>query len=234
MANLLAKLSQPDSLSAFLSELQQYEADLLMADQLNADQTQALANAKELLAEEEAKVVAWLGLAAWQALTPDANGSEVQKAKAIALALDGDSTAMRNAFVLANAPALLGIDAEVPKHISASGVVQLGAKAKRNSDSSSANGERLSLRKVPAGSNFWYKYSSIWYQIIGTSTGVRLFNLSTRVEVTDKNDLPQSASACQKLICIGTNGVPWGAAFRGYVDVCPENVNALTESELLA
>lgn len=225
IAGLLCKLSGMESVDSLSKALLEYRGGLKNADKLNANQQIELASAKELLASEKQECIDRFGLAAWQAISANADGTEIQKAKAAVQSLDGDSTAMRNAFVLANAPKLLGIDADVPKHISANGIVQLGAKAKRNS--SSANGERLSLRNVPAGMNFWYKYSGIWYQIIGTSTGIRLFNLDTRIEVTDLDDLPENASAAQKMI------MGWADAFRGYVSVCPSDVTALTSDELM-
>lgn len=229
MASLLESLSSIEGTNDFLKVLFAYRRELKNADQLSTDQAQALDDAHQLLAEEKIKVVEWLGIAAWQAIVPSSEGSEVQRAKHIAQALGGDSIAMRNAYILDNAPALLKLPDGIERHFS-KGKLALG---KRKSASASGNGsDRPSLRSIPAGSNFWYKYSSIWYQIIGTGNGVRLFNLSTRVEVTDLNDLPANASACQKLICIGDDGKTWADAFRGYISSCPDDVKALAENEL--
>lgn len=225
IANLLKSLSSIEGTESLLRYMLEYRSGLKNADKLNETQALALDAAKELLANEKLECVNRFGLTAWEAIAADSNGNAIAKAKSMVQSLSGDSAAMRNAFVLANAPGLLGISG-VSKHIT-NGVVALGEKTKKR-NSTSANSDRPSLRKVPAGSNFWYKYSETWYQIIGASSGIRLFNLSSRIEVTDKNDLPENASACQKLI------MSWGDAFRGYVSTCPEGIVALSDEELMA
>lgn len=231
VASLLKSLSSVEGVDDLVKSLLAYRSKLKNSDKLSEEQTLALASAKTLLEAEKTKVVEWLGLEAWNAIAPSASGTEVQQAKALAQALGGDSAAMVNAFILDNALTLLSLPDNLDKHFS-NGVLALGTK--KSTSGGGGSNDRPSLTSIDAGDNFWYRYSSTWYQIVGTSTGIRLFNLSTRVEITDKNNLPTHSSACQKMICIGSDGKPWAAAFRGYVSSCPEGIVQLTDEELLA
>lgn len=231
--NMVERLGNREKLGEFMTDLHDYATELDEAGNLTEEQTEALQNAQELVEVQRSALVG-AGLfseEAFNAIEADESGGDLQIALAVIQTLTGSDDMRKQQVKLAGIERILGEACEVaiPLTVTAE-AASLGAKSTR-SGGSRQNPDRPSLRVLKNGltNAVYWRYSKVFYEIVNTPDGMRVFNLNTREEVTNGEDLPETASKAQKLVT-GS----WGDAFRGYITQLPDDcgVEALKPAEL--
>jgi hypothetical protein len=226
-------LGNREKLGKFMADLHEYATELDESGNLTTDQAEALQTATDLVeAQRTALVTAGIvSEAAFDAIEPDESGGDLQKALAIIQTLTGSDDMRRQQVKLDGIRRILanGCESTIPLTVSADSA-SLGVKSAR-SGANRANPDRPSVKALKNGLKhaiFW-KYSKVWYEILNTPEGMRVFNLNTREELGNAEDRPESASSAQKLITGG-----WADAFRGFQSVLPSDatVAPLGDSDL--
>lgn len=230
---MVETLGNREKLGLFIADLSEYAAELDEANVLTTEQEEALQNAQNLV-EAQRNALVGAGImaeSAFDAIKPDEAGGTLQKALATIQTLTGSDEMRQQAARLAGIDRILAnsCEAAIPMTVSADSA-SFGVKSSK-SGGSRQNPDRPSLKVLKNGlkeAKFW-RYAKVWYEIVGTPKGIRVFNLNTREELTNSEDLPDSASKAQKCVTSG-----WADAFRGYIDALPadSSVNALEAAEL--
>lgn len=220
-------------LGEFMTDLHEYATELDEAGSLTADEKANLENAQNLV---EAQRIALVGAGlfseqAFNAIEPDESGGDLQIALAIIQILTGSDDMRKQQVKLAGIERILGKACEVAIPLTVTPVsASLGVKSAR-SGGNRQNPDRPSAKiiKVGLGHAIFWRYSKIWYEIVNTPEGMRVFNLNTREELGNGEDRPETSSKAQKLITGG-----WADAFRGYITQLPDDsgVDALKPAEL--
>jgi len=230
---MVRMLGNRENLSDLIAELGEFATELDESGNLSQDQQELLQTAQELVETQRNALVAagMVSESAFDAIEPDESGGDLQKALAMIQSLTGSDEMIKQRLKLAGIDRILGkaCESAIPLTVSAE-EASFGVKSTRSGGSRS-NPDRPSLKVLKNGLGhavFW-RYSKVWYEVVNTPEGMRVFNLNSREEVTNGEDLPETASKAQKLITGG-----WADAFRGYNAQLPDDsgVDALKASEL--
>lgn len=233
VSNLVVRLGDRDKLNGLIASLCDYADSLDNAGQLSEEQSAELTVAQEFVAEQRASLVdtGIISPDVFDAMSPIAGGGLLPDALATIAALTGGEEMQRQSVMIASIPAILtdGLqDVSLPLTVSATGA-SLGFAKRTRGGNGNADRPSAKVIKVGLANSIYWRHAKIWYQIVNTPDGLRVFNLVTREELTQAGDRPATSSAAQKLVTGG-----WGAAFRGYISILPDDatVAPLEASEL--
>lgn len=218
----IVTLGSDENLEDFMQTLENYHQDLLNADELTSDEQECLQEAQDLI-EMQRNALVNLGIlsqTAFDAIEPDETGASLQNALAVVQKYTGSTKIRRNGIKIDFIQKILG-EVVVPLIVS-DGTVRYGVKSSPRGKNQT-NPDRKSVKSLPIGlkHSVFKAYGKVWYQVFTCPSGWRIFNLTTREEMSDPGALPQTSSAAQQLITV------YGDAFRGYSDALPPDVGVV-------
>lgn len=219
--NLVGSLGNDAELAEFVQKVLNYQEALAQADELTSEQQEMVRNAQEYIEVQRNALVGGgiLSEQAFSAIEPSESGGLLAKSLAIVQTLTGSSEVRRNTIKADRIPMILG-GVAIPLVI-VDGTTRYGVKSSGNGKKT-ANPDRPSVKALEIGLKhaiFW-RYSKKWYEVFRSPSGYRVFDLNTREELTNPEELPETASGAQKLATSG-----WADAFRGYNAQLPEDAD---------